>query len=921
MSYLRSLEQEYVMGDTQLFNEFDVSHFISNAKSAITNKVEAVNMNMKFDYYTSMLKKAINSFSLIKLDKDTIRDFLMKFDTLSRLDNANNMVRDITHSDVTSFKPQYLAQYVSMVQVAIDRAVRGEITQEEIARFIGGDVTEKVERQVVKTTLPFGLQSKDLVKMDTTKYVKADTSYVKGKVIPFVSKYDQIKNEALTEANAVMNAIQESEENVKAMLSVIEKIKSSGNIDGTKIQLLNQISYNSIRGIIEVISYISFMLIHKLNTISSNIIACNDLYTDISNIYADGNVNESAFDHNIFPTDIKSLTEGLLEGKSAAYESLATNIYEYHGILPDSSNIENPTDANLVNMEVDQHEYDRTAYENIIKAYMEISVGLDVISVEADEFLLIYDDIIKKSGFLIVLEERFQNELREIQTVSDGSTDLIRLLAEVKDFGNNMSTIAKVVYETYNKMKFLQNRYADNINGEYTDFETINELKIFLGGLEEQYKSMTEKVASACYDRIKSLGIKVSNARNNTNVSTNANTIPIETSSNLDFSESQIDYKHIMFNIMMEYYDEEHENYFNALQRSYFAEKELALRGVKAIFEADEPATNTATTTNVNDTNANNNDAKNNTKVSVQDNNKSSNGSTNNNSGNGVFQKLSTKISEFINNAVQRFMEFVGRTSNKNAEWLKDNKDELMGRPYVNVALNILPYRNITPDKIISDAQALSTNLSALTLDTLKTITKKDQLYGKLFSFINNLSENKTSDGSLINESKGTLQEQITKYYKVGTAELNTITIANGELKNEITNVIFPFCEDYVNENGFRGRLKTALNAVGKSAESIISSYNDTTTTESVSIFTEVSIGKDDVQFTGSTGTSNTQVNISEKVKWIAEAVRYFTGSVLNAVRDRNNDYLKALSSLLPKTPKTPVEPKSQNTDNQQTQA
>ena len=50
MSYLKSLEREYVLGDVQIFHEFDTSHFISNAKSAITNKVEAVNMNMKFDY-------------------------------------------------------------------------------------------------------------------------------------------------------------------------------------------------------------------------------------------------------------------------------------------------------------------------------------------------------------------------------------------------------------------------------------------------------------------------------------------------------------------------------------------------------------------------------------------------------------------------------------------------------------------------------------------------------------------------------------------------------------------------------------------------------------------------------------------------------------------------------------------------------
>lgn len=887
MSYLRSLEREYVMGDTQLFNEFDTSHFISNAKSAITNKVEAVNMNMKYDYYTSMLKKAINSFSLIKLDKETIRDFLMKFDTLSKLDNVENMVRDITYSDVTSFKPQYLAQYVSMVQVAIDRAVRGEISQEEIVRFISKDIVEKVERQVVKTTLPFGLQTKDLVKMDTTKYVKADTAYVKGKVLPFVSKYDQIKNDAVTEANAVMNAIQESEENVKAMLSVIEKIKASGNIDGTKVQLLNQISYNAIRGVMEVISYVSFMLIHKLNTISSNIIACNDLYTDISNMYADTNVSESAFDHNIFPTDIKSLAEGLLDGKSAAYESLANNIYEFHGTLPDSSNIENPADVNQINMEVDQHDYDKTAYENIIKAYMEISVGLDVISVEADEYLLIYDDIIKKSGFLIILEERFQNELREIQTVSDNTSDLVRLLAEVKDFGNNMESIAKVIYETYNKMKFLQNRYADNINGEYTDFETINELKIFLGGLEEQYKSMTEKVASACYDRIKSLGIKVSNARNNTNVTISANTIPIETSSNLDFSEAFVDYNDFMFDAIMESYDEEHESYFDALQRSYFAEKELALRGVTAIFEADEPATTDTTNTNANNANTNN------TKVTVQD---------NSGQGKGFLGKLTSKVALFIRNTTDRFLEFIGKSSKKNLKWLQENKDELNRRSYNNVTVNILPYANIQPKQILDDIVKVQNNVKMMTLQTLQSLTNKDAVYSKLFPFITTLKE-----------ANGPLSDQFTKYYKVGTGELQVKPISNGELKTAITTVMIPFCEDYLGQ--YKDLLDKNFTALGKAVDDTIASFNTQTTTESVSIFTEA----DDQS------AENKGNNAKDQVKWMQEAVKFFNGSVLNAVRDRNVDYLKVLSSLVPSTPTKPVASTDQttnnNTDQQQTQA
>ena len=869
MSFLKSLEREYVMGDTQLFNEYDVSHFISNAKSAITNKVEAVNMNMKFDYYTSMLGKAIQSFSTIKLDKESIRDFLMKFESLSKLDNSEIMVRDITFSDIATFKPQYLAQFTSMVQIAIDRAMTGNITNEEIIRYISGEIPEKIQRQIVKTTLPYGVTSKDLIKIDSTKYEKADTAFVKGKLIPFVTKYDQTKNEALAEANSVMNAIKEAEETVKAMIISIEKIKASGNVNQQNIQLLNQISYNAIRGMIEVISYVSYMMVRKLNNISNNIIASNQLYIDITNLYNDM-TTESAFDTNMFPTDIKSLTEGLMNGRVDAFVSLAEKIYEFNTGLPDPENVENNPSNETINHEVDQHDYDNTVYENIIKAFIEISVGLDVLSVEGDEYLLIYDDIIQKSGFGVILEERFQNEIEDIKHVQDEAVNLVRLLSELKTFDGNMNAVASVIMETYKKLKYLQKRYENNTNGEYRDFETVNELKVFLFSLEEQYTSFVEKVAQSFYDRLKNIGMAITEIKEH-----NEQMERIENQSihhGLDFSESFVDYNDFVFNDIIESYDDDCKNHFDNLQRSYFAEKELALRGVDVIFEADDANTNT-------DSQTTQQPVQNSTKVIVQDNSPESKQS-------GKTSSIISRVGAFIRKTVDRFLEFIGKSSTKNAKWLAENKNELMNRSYNNVTVNILPYNNIPSNQILGDITKLQNNIKTITPQTLQGITNKDSLYAKLFPFV--------SGG--IKEANGSLSDQFMKYYKVGTSNLQVVPISNGELKTEITSVMIPFCEEYLST--FKDTLDKDLSSVGKVLDETVAKFNTTTTTESVSIFTEAE-----------TQNTNTQGNMKEKTAWMSEAVKYFSGSVLNAVRDRNADYLKVLSSLVPKTPTNPAKP------------
>ena len=44
MSFLRGLEEEFVHGDVQVFHEFDASHFISNAKSAISVTVSGISI-------------------------------------------------------------------------------------------------------------------------------------------------------------------------------------------------------------------------------------------------------------------------------------------------------------------------------------------------------------------------------------------------------------------------------------------------------------------------------------------------------------------------------------------------------------------------------------------------------------------------------------------------------------------------------------------------------------------------------------------------------------------------------------------------------------------------------------------------------------------------------------------------------------
>jgi hypothetical protein len=338
-----------------------------------------------------------------------------------------------------------------------------------------------------------------------------------------------------------------------------------------------------------------------------------------------------------------------------------------------------------------------------------------------------------------------------------------------------------------------------------------------------------------------------------------------------------MDYVESVFESIMDEIEMDNESYFESLQMDYFTERERVTKGLTVVFE-DE-----------------------NTKVSVQDNNTDH--------AQGSVRKLISKIGDWYRNTIEKFMGIFNKESKKNAEWLARNKEGLMNRSYNNVTITILPYKNMTPETISGDIGKLTAIVNGLTPANLGTLNTKDKLYQKVFPFI----QGGLKDGG------DSLKDQFTKYYKVGSAELKVVSISNGELKNEITGTIIPYCENYY--GNYVNDIKNNLNALTTAVDNLctkLSSGTDQTATESTSFFeadtptvTDNSGGTTTTTTTtdgNQSGTETTEQpakngNTSEIATWLKEAVKNYQGTILNVVRDRKNDYFKVLSSLAPKAP------------------
>lgn len=877
---LNTYEDNLALENLRVFREYDSNNFIANAKNAISGKLEVVTVGVKVNYYIKTLEQSLNMFTDIKVNPAMINEITSKTD-LSKINGARIPMRKIIDNDIV-FKPQYLRQYAEVVGNTIDKVIKGKGSNSDLVKFISGDIVSKVEKQVVSNSpIQYGVDSKGMILSRNKDIIILDENYLRDVVIPFTKDYETTKTKMIAEASAVTNGIRDLADTMKAMQETIINMKN--DIPQDRVLLLNKLYYNAIRGMIEVISFVSFAMVRKLNIASSNAISAMTAYVDISNLYGDKNIMESgSFNDSIFPADVHSVADDLSKGEADIFIDIASNIYNFHAGIPEATQIDEPIRVlgdsmhSQINHSIEDEPYDSEVYEEASKIFIAISNGLDIISAKSDDYLLVFDDIINYAGFQLRLDDRFRSTIERLSDVSiyngsidnatDGQVDdnmYGRILHEVKEYGNHMKTLASNVLDVRTKIVALSKRFENNINGEFKDAEAVNELKIFMKDLLEQYDSMTKDIASKFITRLKELGNMLAEMTANRQ----ANTMTPDLEQIEDMSTELDD---ALIESMIDEYEEETRSIMEGLERDYFVEKSLALRGVKVVLEADEPNTNNPTN-NAQGTQNNNNNQGNQanndkTKLTIQDNSNEGKSSSSNQSSSGK-----KSISAYIQQIIDKLLQIIDKEGKVNKKWLTEvpkggtesPEQGLKRRSYNNVQINILPYDNMPTNKIDEGITSFINNIKALNLTNIKSVSSEEDLYKRTLSFM----------GSGIN--KENLDERCLQYFKVGKAPYETKTVANGELKTFIVNTALPFSLDYY--DNYSESVKNRLDELSKAVDSTLATYDD---------------------------------SVGEKATWVANVSKTFAKCVFNAIRERNYDYFKLFKGLAPAS-------KPQNDQNQ----
>lgn len=872
-------EHKFALDNLEVVNEFDTKSFQANAASYITGDIK--DLNFKTSFYSKAVADTIESVKSISLDKEAIRDFAKL-----NLNVANlSPIRPIDYSDVTSISPSYLSYSKKVLKLVNDMVGGNTIGKETVDKLIRDDYNY-TKKNIVKTSLDYRLPVTEIIKHDDVKKIIPTAKYITSTILPFVNGFEKVKMELSNEGKNILLEITNAEKDIELIISKVKAFEmAEGNSDDTK--KVDYLEYNGVYNIIDLMSYVSYMYMRKVNNFKTNVINCNRLYTDIVN----GNnlmVHESTeigIDPGMISATPANLGFNLMQGNVAAYEVLANKVYE---LYTGKNKVEDIDDVIRVGDDIPEHingeyvqgqsTYNAEIYLNIKKVFIGIGQGLYNIDQVPDGLMVRKDDLIYGSGFKRPLKDKYRSQLDDIVDVSKiqyadianahgiDRANLNELLSEVKDFANNMQSIANEAIDTYAVLEEIIKRFEHNINNEFKDVDCVKEIEEWASMFADEYKEFVSEVAGRFMERLAVLAIALNKIYNN-GTYTNADIPPVVADAYKLFDVN--DYTEGVIDSDIEYNKLLNINEFESLEKAYQILRIKKETGMNLMFEADEVE-------------------KPNDRAKFMDKISSSTGN--------FIEKLKAMISKWFDTVSNKFQDAVNLLANEDRlKNVKDNQNKILNEiDYSTIpALQIYPYENMGKTEMIDNLNKLRNNIKAMTPQVIQNIESETDLYQKLFTFVDNFTPT------------GDIKNQFMWFNKTGSAANGERkSIVGNDLKVMVQNEMVPYVNEYTTT--FANNLKTSINQVKDDLSNTVSAYKTVSTTPQQPATTTAATAESAL-FEAEEPNKNTQGSMGKKAGWMNKAVQLYCGCVLNAARDRYSDYLGILSQLASVNTQTPT--------------
>ena len=878
--------REFLLGDAKVMNTFESSTYTNLANLNLGKSETGSKFKTKF--YSDQILKAKNRVEDISIDKKEFVDFIGLFNSMKGKDvsfSAQSFPTKKANEIVV--KPKFINDYIDTAANIIDGVIKGTVDKSEIDKWANKSVADKVESQVVKSSISFKTSDRpDLIIKDSRQNYSIGS--ISDNVIPFVNSCKNYREALLMEANETYNTISAAEDKLAKYIDIANDMMKEMDNDISK--KVNYALYHISKSTLEIISYVSCAEIVKLNDFVSKAYAVDSIYSGLSNaasITESANGEESVNTTGVVNNDVADIANNLIQGNTAAFDVYANRIAEFHaGLLKDG---DAPNDNDNVVDTTSEANYNEDVYNDIVRAGIEIGQSLDHIVAITSDYIFDPEDAINGSGFLMSLEDKYSNIINKIDDLSDyksselsdvngGSVALYKkAVNEITKYPEHMKNISDALTADKIRIDNLVKKFeysATPNENLYKNTEAVHSIKEWLVHFTEDYLNFVETIASKLMARLHNLA-NIADTINNS-VSEPVQPVVDDTAALDDIDTT--DYTEFAFDDEFVNTLREITESFTSLQMKYYQEKENISTGRTIIYEADENQKEV--------------------KPTVVD-----NSGENKSSGEG----LTERFINWLKKVVDSFTNGAKRASeNEKSQNVINNEDRLASRSYNNVSANLPNYKDLPFGDILKDFTTVGSNVSKMTPQEWQQGDNEAYYYNKLFPFIEGLKK----------DDKLSFEDQVKNWYKYGNVkEPMSVKVENGLLKTKMGQSIIPYIKLWKGWNALPDQITKAGNSITEAIETAknkITGANNTTnttgnvTTASAEIthvngnpITEAGVGdavnavKDVAANTITSMTGNLNIALNLSMKYI--------GAVLNSQRDRFQDYVNLASMLIPK--------------------
>ena len=870
----------YILDRLELYREYDTANFIANATASLNNKVDLIKADVDMSMYANYLNDVLSDLdNSISVHPDLLLSFFSTFNTNSIL--IKNTVSDITDPIVSTIRPTYLEQFLTSIGLLIDRTIKGG---DPNYRY-GIEDIEKLRKQLVKASVPdvyYWSDTDNILdeKSRLPKRVPITSDFIKNKIIPFLRNANNSISEVRKDILATIATINKCSKTISEYNKTIDNLTKRENFDDSIIKNVNYVTYSAYRVLLDATSFLDSMVIYKTYNIIGNLTSCISTYNLFTKNQKATELIESA---SLVPDDTNNLAENLIQGHVDAFVDIANNIFDYNsGIMMNSPESPISFDVNSDNVTsqlLDNATYDKTVYDEIIKMWIIIKEGLSSISAATDDYLLVFDDAIEKSGFDLKLVDRFHSLVNTIDDVSaytsatnlpvgDFNTVYFNMLAEVRDYGKNMQAIANGCFEVKSVLDHLRDRFENNVNTEYSNTETVKDLIVFLDDIVEDLHDLTKQIVGKFMLRLKNINIAL----------TQMNNKRVE---NYNYEESFADTNFCkdLDDIFIKSYEKETDLIFESMMREYIKAREMRDRGAIIVFEDGDEET--------------------------------------------AKKSLLDTISEWFNKLVEKLTDIMNDPQVKrDQEYLRNNRENLLNKDYngVTSSTSLIDYEAAMPSATISsDINGLKNRTNKETFMKLANLGKEET--AKLFF---------PSSPPVSVFMEDNIADAITQYYKVGNNKnLQPTTFSNNALKTAVDHAV-AYCDNYYTNflPAIKNTITNIKDGMASSTESVVKSTvikesalfteeetakTKTTTvvqsdaakkveaktTSSVNSNTSSNVNNDNNQNTNQNNGSK-KVTIVYNFKLANKFITSYSNGLLTSIFDRYKDYMTLCRSIIP---------------------